>query len=79
MMEDATAYVRMEEERDHLRLKMDETTRKFCCLDFSFHLLRVRQTNCFLQVSTRLHSTTFENSRKNSSLNVKRRSKRLNR
>ena len=79
MMEDATAYVRMEEERDQLRLKMDETARKCLLLGFAFHFLRVRRTNCFLQVSTRPRSTAFENLRIRSSLNAKTRNGKLNR
>ena len=34
MMEDAATYVRMEEEHDHLRLKMNVTARKFALLTF---------------------------------------------
>ena len=46
MMEDATTYVRMEEERDQLRLKMDETARK-CPTWFCSLLLRLKQAKCF--------------------------------
>lgn len=38
MMEDAAAFVRMEEERDLLRLKMDETARK-CLIELCLLLL----------------------------------------
>ena len=42
MMEDAATYVRMEKERDQLRLKMDETARKYFWLGLTISLLHVR-------------------------------------
>ena len=47
MMEDGTTYVRMEEERDQLRLKMEEAARKCFLLGFYLSFLHVRKTDVF--------------------------------